>query len=70
VSDACPKCGGTSGKVLVETIKRERYEAWDGEHLGVGDETAIDETRWRCQDCNAYKISQHRPSLSENERHV
>jgi hypothetical protein len=62
--DACPKCGGTKGRYLVETIKRERFEAWDGEHLGVGDEMLVAETWWRCMDCNAYKIPQNRASHS------
>lgn len=63
-ADACPKCGGTTGRYLVETIKRERFEAWDGEHLSVGDELLVAETWWRCMDCNAYKIPQKRASHS------
>lgn len=54
----CPKCGGTSGRYLVETLKRKRFETWDREHIDIGDETLITQTWWRCTDCNAYKVPQ------------
>lgn len=57
-NDSCPKCGGKTGKYLVETIKRERYEAWDGKQLSTGDEMLVTKSWWRCMDCNAYKIPQ------------
>jgi hypothetical protein len=63
-ADACPKCGGTTGRYLVETVKRERFEAWSGKHLNVGDELLVAETWWRCMDCNAYKIPQSRATDS------
>jgi hypothetical protein len=55
---ACPKCGGTTGRYLVRTIKKERFETWDGKHLSDGDGLLVSETWWRCMDCNAYKIPQ------------
>lgn len=66
MSDSCPKCGGRSGRYQVETLRREHFESWSGAHLGYGDEIVTGEKSWwRCINCNAYKIPQHRPALSE-----
>lgn len=56
MSSACPKCSGSTGRYQVETIKREHFQAWDGAHLSYGDEMTIETSRWRCVDCNAYRI--------------
>lgn len=56
MNSSCPKCGGHAGRYQVETIKRDHFEGWNGEHLNYGDEIVIETSRWRCIDCNAYKI--------------
>ncbi len=56
MSSACPKCGDRGGRYQVETIKREHFESWGGVHLSYGDEMTVETSRWRCVNCNAYKI--------------
>ncbi len=52
----CPKCRGVSGKIRSETVRRHRFENWGGGGEDTDAEILIEESRWRCQDCNAYKI--------------